>query len=445
MRAINLLPRDDARRGRPQKTQWIVLVPVVLAVLLAAVLSAMFLSASGTVKDKQAELATLQDELHAIPTPDASRVKTQTALAADKQARVTALSGALSRRVAWDRVFRELSLVLPNDVWLATISAKAPVPSSTAAAPAPVAAGGHDRSDRVHARRLHLLASGGRAAAEPAGGRPRPRQRAAPAEHADQGRQRPGRPLRDRRRRAAAGSRAVKTRPLAARPDRADRGSASSCSPAAGGSLLIRPQHAKAADLDHQIADTNSAIDAARALTLEAKKGAQIRVADLYRLTKAMPDQVDMAGILLELNQVAEDSGITFELITPVVDRDPDLRVPRDPDHRRVPGQLLRPLGLPLPDPEPRRRAPRHARRDRPPLRDRRGRLRRGASASGLPADPGASRDRRVRLRHRHRADVAPPAGTTGATGATGATGRPRRPPRPAAPAASASAAPAGT
>ena len=81
--------------------------------------------------------------------------------------------------------------------------------------------------------------------------------------------------------------------------------------------MLIRPQHAKAADLDTQIADTNSAIDAARALTLEAKKGAQIRVADLYRLTKAMPDQVDMAGILLELNQVAEDSGITFEQITP--------------------------------------------------------------------------------------------------------------------------------
>jgi Tfp pilus assembly protein PilN len=137
VRAINLLPRDDARRG-PQKTQWIVLVPVVLAVLLAALLSAAFLSASGKAKDKQAELATLQDELHAIPTPDASRVKTQTALAADKQARVTALSAALSRRVAWDRIYRELSLVLPDDVWLATISAKAPVPSSTPTVPPPV-------------------------------------------------------------------------------------------------------------------------------------------------------------------------------------------------------------------------------------------------------------------------------------------------------------------
>jgi hypothetical protein len=81
--------------------------------------------------------------------------------------------------------------------------------------------------------------------------------------------------------------------------------------------LLVSPQRSKAADLDHQIADTNSAITAARALTLQAKKGAQIRVADLYRLTKAMPDQVDMAGIILELNQVAEDSGITFEQITP--------------------------------------------------------------------------------------------------------------------------------
>jgi hypothetical protein len=87
---------------------------------------------------------------------------------------------------------------------------------------------------------------------------------------------------------------------------------------AAGGYFLVLgPQRSKAASLDTQIADTNSSIDAARALTLEAKKGAKIRVADLYRLTKAMPDQVDMADIILELNQVADDSGITFEQISP--------------------------------------------------------------------------------------------------------------------------------
>jgi Tfp pilus assembly protein PilN len=134
VQAINLLPRDDARRGGP--AQWIVLIPVAAAVLLVALTCAGFLSASGKVKSREAELAALQDELAAIPTPDASNVQSQNALASDKQTRVSALGTALSRRVAWDRVFRELSLVLPDDVWLATLAAKAPVPSSVAAAPA---------------------------------------------------------------------------------------------------------------------------------------------------------------------------------------------------------------------------------------------------------------------------------------------------------------------
>jgi Tfp pilus assembly protein PilN len=139
VRAINLLPKDDARGSR--QTQWIVLVPVAAAVLLTGLTSAGFLSASGKVKSRQSELATLKDELAAIPTPDASKLQGQNALASDKQTRVTALGAALSRRVAWDRIFRELSLVLPSDVWLATLSAKAPVPSSVAAGPAPAAPG----------------------------------------------------------------------------------------------------------------------------------------------------------------------------------------------------------------------------------------------------------------------------------------------------------------
>ncbi len=87
--------------------------------------------------------------------------------------------------------------------------------------------------------------------------------------------------------------------------------------------MLIGPQRSKATELETQIADTNNAISAARALTLEAKKGAQIRVADLFRLTKAMPDQTDMPGILLQLTQVAEDSGISFEQITPTATATP--------------------------------------------------------------------------------------------------------------------------
>jgi hypothetical protein len=81
--------------------------------------------------------------------------------------------------------------------------------------------------------------------------------------------------------------------------------------------FLIAPQRSKADDLRKEIADTRQAIDSARALTLQARRGAKIRVADLFRLTKAMPDQTNMADIVLELNQVAAESGITFEQITP--------------------------------------------------------------------------------------------------------------------------------
>jgi Tfp pilus assembly protein PilN len=141
VRAVNLLPRDDyfKRRQQQQKVQWVVVVPVILVVLISGVLSMLFLSASGTVKDRKAELATLNAELAAIPTPNVSKVQSQNALAADKDARIKAVNSALSRRVAWDRVFRELSLVLPDDVWLTDLSAKSPVSPALAGAAPPAA------------------------------------------------------------------------------------------------------------------------------------------------------------------------------------------------------------------------------------------------------------------------------------------------------------------
>ena len=58
-------------------------------------------------------------------------------------------------------------------------------------------------------------------------------------------------------------------------------------------------------------------IDQYRTLSAQAKAAAPIRVAELFRLEKAMPNEVDMAGIVLELSRVASDTGITFESITP--------------------------------------------------------------------------------------------------------------------------------
>src|SRR5205807_355900 len=71
--------------------------------------------------------------LNAIPKPPAAQTAADQLLLTDKNQRVVALSTALSHRVAWDRIFRELSQVLPSDVWLNQLTASAPV--SSAAAP----------------------------------------------------------------------------------------------------------------------------------------------------------------------------------------------------------------------------------------------------------------------------------------------------------------------
>jgi hypothetical protein len=85
----------------------------------------------------------------------------------------------------------------------------------------------------------------------------------------------------------------------------------------AGYFLLISPQRSKAADLQKQTDATQQQIVQYRTLAAQAKATPPIRVAELYRLTKAMPDQVDMAGVVLELSRVARESGIEFDSITP--------------------------------------------------------------------------------------------------------------------------------
>jgi len=85
----------------------------------------------------------------------------------------------------------------------------------------------------------------------------------------------------------------------------------------AGYFLLISPQRGKSADLKRQAEATQQQISQYRALAAQARATPPIRVAQLFRLTKAMPDSVDMAGLVLELSEVARESGIEFDSITP--------------------------------------------------------------------------------------------------------------------------------
>lgn len=138
MRAVNLLPRDDLNKRT--KTNVPALAGVTGAVLVTAVLAMSFLSASSSVSDQQATLNGLQQELAAVPPPAVPNPN-EGVLAGQQKLRAAALSSALSRRVAWDRVLRELSLVLPQDVWLTSLAASSPASPASVAPPPVVAAG----------------------------------------------------------------------------------------------------------------------------------------------------------------------------------------------------------------------------------------------------------------------------------------------------------------
>ena len=136
MRAVNLLPKDDVQRAR--KTQNVpALVSSALIVLLTGLVGVFYFSAKSTVGSKEFELEDAKAELALLPTAaDLAAENADTEqLRAEHAARLTALSTALTHRVSWDRVLREISLVLPEDVWLRDLNAISPAtPGSSATA-----------------------------------------------------------------------------------------------------------------------------------------------------------------------------------------------------------------------------------------------------------------------------------------------------------------------
>ena len=79
----------------------------------------------------------------------------------------------------------------------------------------------------------------------------------------------------------------------------------------------MRPQGAKVKDLKAQATEVQAKIDAYHQQVAAVRAAPKIEVADVYRLAKAMPDRTDMPDLLLELSQLARDTGIRFDSISP--------------------------------------------------------------------------------------------------------------------------------
>jgi Tfp pilus assembly protein PilN len=144
MRAVNLLPYVDqpsSWHGAATK-RFDGVNPIWLsggfAALMLAVVAMMFVASSSGLSAKRDELRTLEAERAAM-APSADKTK---ANLADRQQREAALATALQGRIAWDRLLRRVSQVLPKDVATTGLKASAPtspVPAAGAAPPvAPV-------------------------------------------------------------------------------------------------------------------------------------------------------------------------------------------------------------------------------------------------------------------------------------------------------------------
>ena len=80
--------------------------------------------------------------------------------------------------------------------------------------------------------------------------------------------------------------------------------------------MLISPKRSDAANLKKQVAAVQSQIDANRSSGFQQALPA-VRSASVFSLTQAMPNKLDTPDVILELNSLAQESGISFDSIAP--------------------------------------------------------------------------------------------------------------------------------
>jgi Tfp pilus assembly protein PilN len=124
MHPVNLIPAEE-RRGQNAPLRSGPLAYVVVGVLVAVLLGVVLLVLTGNeITDRKSELAEVQLE-DAAATAKAQRLAAYSQYRALSEQRVATVKSLADSRFDWERVMRELSLILPPDVWLTQLSATA--------------------------------------------------------------------------------------------------------------------------------------------------------------------------------------------------------------------------------------------------------------------------------------------------------------------------------
>jgi Tfp pilus assembly protein PilN len=124
MRPVNLIPPEERRGERaPARTGGAPYVVLGVLALAVAAVAAMALT-SKQISDREAEVVTLEArEAEAAARAEALAPYAQ--FATLSEARRATVSTLATSRFDWERVLRELALVMPDDIWLTELSGAA--------------------------------------------------------------------------------------------------------------------------------------------------------------------------------------------------------------------------------------------------------------------------------------------------------------------------------
>lgn len=124
MRPVNLIP-PDLRRGdtAPLRTGPLVYILLGALVLVLAGVTMLVLT-DNKISDRKAQVVQLHRE-DAAAKAKAERLAAYTQFQAMSEQRLTTVTSLADSRFDWERVMRELSLVLPKNVWLTSLDASA--------------------------------------------------------------------------------------------------------------------------------------------------------------------------------------------------------------------------------------------------------------------------------------------------------------------------------
>jgi Tfp pilus assembly protein PilO len=86
---------------------------------------------------------------------------------------------------------------------------------------------------------------------------------------------------------------------------------------AGGWFLLVKPKREKADTLDAKVVDVRAQVAERKEELAKPYARIEIRAADLYRLTRAIPAHPEMSGVLLQLDRLAKGNKVKLQSVAP--------------------------------------------------------------------------------------------------------------------------------